>query len=588
MIGASVRAFRSGLVTSLRLRVLMLTIAAFVVVAIPATLSFIYIVNSTVLKLGTLFAEKQILYDRYRGLEMLTREVGLAETLTQSPAVIEWAEDEASPSKRARGLAELERYRRTFRDQSYFFVNDASGNYYFNDRDDSFAGNQLRYQIQRENPRDGWYFKTIAGPPGCQLNVDHDDNLRVTKVWINCIVEHGGKRLGMIGSGIDLSTFIQEVVNIDQPGIQSLFVDANGAIQASSDKSEIDFHSLTKSAANRKTIYQMVDNEAGRATLAKMFADVTGDGSTVSAKFIDVGGHSTLIGVGYLDSLGWYNVTLMDVGEIIDRRLFLPIAGLLAAMMVAAAVLVTWLFKRSVLDRLARMEESVNRIEAGDYANVAADGSPDEIGRLSRALDIMARAVRHNTSTLEEAVRERTRRLEQIASIDELTGVANRRGFVESFERKRSAGARRLGLLLLDIDRFKTVNDRFGHKAGDEIVIEAARRLTETVGDRGICARWGGDEFVVLIEDCDQACLEATAQAVLEAVRTKPFAYSADRKVRLTTSIGAHLIGIDETLELAAGRADIALYAAKNSGRNRMDLFDPQRHGTTSTGFKVA
>ncbi|MEZ5784148.1 MAG: GGDEF domain-containing protein [Rhizobiaceae bacterium] len=572
MFRAQIKAHRSRLSSSLRARVLLLIVAIFAAIAVPSAFAFTYFVDSAVLKLGTLFAEKQIQYDRLRGLEMLNREVGLAETLTRSPSMIAWAEHESSPEQRARGLAELERYRLLFRDQSYFFVHDATGNYYFNDSSNSFAGRQLRYSVRAGNPRDGWYFKTIAGDPGCQLNVDNDDNLRVTKVWINCIVEHGGKRLGVLGTGIDLSTFINQVVNSGQDGIQSLFVDGDGAVQASADRNEIDFHSLTKTAGERKTIYQMLDDADERLRLEKMMAAAASGGQEVSPEFMHLEGRRVLIGIGYLNGLDWYNVTILDSGKVIDRGLFWPLAALLAVVMAAAAGLVTWLFKRSVLDRLARMEQSVNRIEAGDYGD-SVDQSPDEIGRLSQSLHAMAEFVRDNTKMLELAVRERTQQLELIAYVDHLTGIANRRGFTQSFHRKHDASKPPLGLLLLDIDGFKTVNDRFGHTAGDEIVIQMANRLTETVGTKGVCARWGGDEFAILIIDCNEQTLQKVAFSIVNVIRARPFNLPDNGHLPVTASVGASLVTRDDTLDSAASHADLALYAAKNAGRNRVVTF---------------
>lgn len=580
---------RSALATSLRLRVFALTAGVFITLGVLAFFSFNHIVDQVALKLGTLVAEKQVQYDRYRGLETLMREVGLAETLARAPAVLAWAADEDGPEKRARGLAELEHYRLAFRDRSYFFVIDGSGNYYFNDRGNSYAGEQYRYTLSPDNPRDGWYYTTIANGPGCQLNVDNDDNLAVTKVWINCVVEQDGRTLGIIGTGLDLSTFIGEVVNVEQVGVESLFVDRSGAVQASRDARKIDFHSLTKADKNKKTVFQMVDNEAARARLSDMLEQVSSRRAVVAVDFLEIGGRRMLAGIGYLDRLGWYNVTLMDVDKIIDRRLFLPIAALLFTMMAMAAMLVTWLFKKSVLDRLARAEASVKRIERGDYRIGTADAGGDEIGRLSRALHTMAAAVQEHTGNLERAVRERTQQLERIAFVDPLCGIANRRGFSDSFEqavRRARRHGTRTGLLLLDVDRFKALNDSFGHRAGDDILAEAARRVAETLREGDVCGRWGGDEFVVMIADCDPAVLQSAALRILNAFRARPFVHSDGVAVRLTTSVGAHLLGAADTLESAVSSADIALYAAKSGGRNRLAVFDPQLH--RSAGSQVA
>src|SRR5262249_37665611 len=111
---------RRSLATSLRVQVLLLIVAVVVAVAVAGHVAFEWIVKSTIIQLGTLFAEKQVLFDRYRGLDALLREVSLAETLVGSATMRDWAADESSTEKRDRALAELERFRAIFQDHSYF------------------------------------------------------------------------------------------------------------------------------------------------------------------------------------------------------------------------------------------------------------------------------------------------------------------------------------------------------------------------------------------------------------------------------------------------------------------------------------
>ncbi|MEO3386593.1 diguanylate cyclase [Mesorhizobium sp. CAU 1741] len=576
---------------SLRLRVLALTLAAFAIVAVPAAITFSWIVDRTVIKLGTLVAERQILYDRYRGLEALRREVALAETLMRSPTIIDWATDELDRDKYARGVAELEHFRRTFVDRSYFFVIDASGNYYFNDHNGAYTGAQRRYTISPDNPDDSWYYKTLAAGPGCHLNVNHDEVLGVTKVWMNCVVQEAGRNLGIVGTGIDLTHFLRNVVDTRQAGVESMFIDAAGAVQANRDESLIDFRSLTKQQADKKTLFQLLEGEEDRAALRSMMVEARSGEASTASQFIQINGRRALVGVGYLDELDWYNVTVMDVDQIIDKGLFVPIATLVALAMGAIAALMTLLFKRSVLDRLARAEETVRHIEAGDFTRPVRDDGADEIGRLAGALDRMARVVGADRATLEAAVRERTEQLEKIAYVDSLSGVLNRRGFIEAFdqqERRAQVDAPAPGLLILDIDNFKAVNDENGHAAGDEVIAEIARRLLDVTREQDLCARWGGDEFVVILKDCDLRALAAISAKILDGVRSRPIELPQDARLRVTTSIGACLIEAQDTLESATSKADAALYAAKRQGRNRVVIHNPDLHGDMQTVGRVA
>lgn len=567
---------RRALANSLRTRILLLTVCAFVAVSVPAYFSFVAIVNATVVKLGTLFAEKQILFDRYRGLGALIQEVKLAETLARSGAIEAWARQEDNPVLREKGLAELEHFREAFSDHSYFFVVGASGNYYFNDAANSYAGRQLSHRLSRDNPRDAWYYQTAALGAGCHLNVDHDDALAVTKVWINCVIRDGDTVLGVLGSGLDLTSFIREVVDIPQTGVTAMFVDRSGAVQAHRDARLVDFHSLTKELSNKKTVFSLLDRPEDRKTMQAMMERVTSPDVLVESHFMRIDGVEVLVGVGYLDRLGWYNVTFMDVDKIIDRGLFLPIGLLLGAIVLLSVLTVGWVFKRQVLDRLARVEARFATVNGGKFAPGVVDAGSDEIGRMSRAFEAMAAQVSGNTARLEKAVAERTAELEALAYRDLLTGIANRRGFIEAFARVHEAAAKdaRHALMLIDIDTFKTINDTLGHQAGDALVAEMARRLTGLVRPDDACGRWGGDEFILQVSNTGPGELMPLADAVRQALTSLPVTLG-EREVTITVSIGASEIAAGDTLEAAVDLVDAALYRAKSAGRNRAVAFDP-------------
>ena len=294
----------------------------FAAVALPAYAAFNWFINSTVVQLGTLFAEKQAIYDRHRGLGALIREVSLAETLSGSQAIRDWSLNENDPVLARRGLAELEHYRQSFVDGSYFFVIGASGNYYFNDSHNAYAGYQLRYSVNPQNPRDAWYYSTIALGEGCHLNVDNDANLRVTKVWMNCVIREGNRVLGVLGTGIDLTAFVQEVVNVPQQGVVSMFVDRQGLVQAHRDENLINLASLDMSMRDKRSVFSLLDSEADRQTLRTLMDNLVKGDILADSAFVHVGGQQMLVGVGYLDKLGWYNVSLMDIDRIIDRWSF--------------------------------------------------------------------------------------------------------------------------------------------------------------------------------------------------------------------------------------------------------------------------
>lgn len=162
--------------------------------------------------------------------------------------------------------------------------------------------------------------------------------------------------------------------------------------------------------------------------------------------------------------------------------------------------------------------------------------------------------------------------LARLAHHDELTGIANRRRFSEDIERAmRDAAQKTLLVMLIDVDRFKAINDTYGHAAGDAVLCEIAQRLKAAVRRTDVLARLGGDEFVALCEDvASPAVAEALAQKVT-AVMHAPVSYG-DLQLRVTVSVGAALChGVDAVSTLMF-RADEALYRAKERGRACYEL----------------
>ncbi len=173
---------------------------------------------------------------------------------------------------------------------------------------------------------------------------------------------------------------------------------------------------------------------------------------------------------------------------------------------------------------------------------------------------------------LDEA-REVERELERTASSDPLTGLANRRLFLERLERavRLHARTRRpVGLLRLDVDHFKTVNDVFGHDAGDRVLVEVARRLSRSVREGDTAARIGGDEFAVLVQEGGRPADLARLGHRLREALARPVALDR-RRLRISASIGwAVLPDHATTAEELLAAADAALYEAKRGGRDRV------------------
>ncbi len=165
--------------------------------------------------------------------------------------------------------------------------------------------------------------------------------------------------------------------------------------------------------------------------------------------------------------------------------------------------------------------------------------------------------------------------LQHLADHDALTELFNRRRFDQELAEFVAYAARYKGkgaLFLLDLDRFKYVNDTRGHKAGDEVIRAVGRALKDSVRKTDVVARLGGDEFAVLLQDADRDTAERIAEGMLETIRERRLPLEGQR-ISMTTSIGIVCFGDEEpTVEDLLVSADLAMYAAKEAGGNRFHV----------------
>lgn len=235
----------------------------------------------------------------------------------------------------------------------------------------------------------------------------------------------------------------------------------------------------------------------------------------------------------------------------------------------AGSAMFVWLYGdlSARLDSLAGMFE---RAEAGDFSHaydVAGDPRPDSITLLGRAYNRM----REQLST--------------IMLTDPLSGCLNRRGFDQELTREVVRAARQgtvLGIVAVDVDYFKRINDTFGHLAGDVVIREVGQLLRDTARGGDVVSRTGGDEFMVIATETTEGGVVHLANRIAEAFRARAFG-GVQGRLPITASIGVVAEppkNANVTEDLKA-RADEALYASKRAGRNRVVIW---HEGLNRTG----
>ncbi len=248
-----------------------------------------------------------------------------------------------------------------------------------------------------------------------------------------------------------------------------------------------------------------------------------------------------------------------------------PIVNGLALIMIAVLIgLSMWLFARYVLKPIRRLTQTMNTL-ANDDVSVVIDSTQhtNEVGQMARALQKFKYNIIESNNY--------KKRITQLAMHDSLTGLPNRQHFYERSEQwlaDVNGEGGQMACLMLDIDKFKPINDTYGHAAGDVALKVIAERLNQVVRKDDFVARLGGDEFVVLVHNADIQAnlgrhgeLAKLAQRIIDSLG-KPFLYE-DHKLEVGCSIGIAIAPQHgNQREALTHNADMALYAAKNEGRN--------------------
>jgi two-component system, cell cycle response regulator len=215
--------------------------------------------------------------------------------------------------------------------------------------------------------------------------------------------------------------------------------------------------------------------------------------------------------------------------------------------------------------------------DARDLAEGLERGAHDYVRKPVDPVELVARirtALR--LRALHDELARRNAELEELARTDVLTGLANRR-HADEVLRATIASARRhhrtLCAVLVDVDRFKAINDAHGHAAGDAVLREIAARLADGLREEDVAARWGGEEFLLLLPDSPDASI--VCERLRVAISGRPVNVHGLLELKVSASFGWAPWTGDETGEALVGRADVALYAAKNGGRDRVVAATP-------------
>lgn len=194
-------------------------------------------------------------------------------------------------------------------------------------------------------------------------------------------------------------------------------------------------------------------------------------------------------------------------------------------------------------------------------------GISKEITQFKRMNEILEKEVEKRTKELKDALEK----LKEVSITDKLTEVYNRHHLdyiLEDISKIIHRYENNYGLIILDLDEFKNINDNFGHHVGDVVLKEFSTLLKNSIRQTDILGRWGGDEFLILVPFATKESIEIFSNNILKKISSHKFSYIN----KLSSSLGVTIIKKDDTEESFISRADKALYKAKKAGKNKVEI----------------
>lgn len=387
-------------------------IAIFLTVGVLAYLMWNVVTTRIIQQIGTQYALRTVTWQTEKTEGVIDREVTLAQKLAHSPLLQQWSRAENDPQLTRQALAELESYRELFRDKSTFFIIDQSRHYYYSDDTLHIKQPQLKYTLNAANANDKWYFTTMRTMHDFALNVDHSEELNTTKVWINVILNDGQHQLGMAGTGIDLTDFLNTLLHTGDKAASVMLFDERGNITASLDSRYLPA-AINGRNQTLTPVSSLISSPSERQLFTQLVTQARAHPHAPFAGTLTIEGRRYMVALAYMPNLQWFDMVLIRSDALLSLRQFLPLLLLMVCAFLGLLVGITVLVQRLVLRPLARLTSSAQSIAQGDYNQHPPVARTDEIGVLTHSFNQMSNMVKAHTENLEQLVSERTEALRQ-------------------------------------------------------------------------------------------------------------------------------------------------------------------------------
>jgi len=516
--------------TSLKRRIMVFSSFLFLLIFTLGITALIFIMGQMMSKNVSDELTKTIELEQLRLAASVKSEIAIVLKMADSPLIKRYFTNPDNQTLKQMAFEEIEAYSRSFKNRFVFWINDKDKLFYTT----SFEP----YEVNPDNPDNYWYNMTLNNlEEKYNFNINYNPNLNVTNLWINAsVINAAGTPIGIIGTGINLSNFIDEIYKNYSGTSYLYFFNINGEITGAKN---IDL-------ASEKI---MIDKELGSVG-SEILANIKFIKNN-EIKTLNTRNKESVVVLGAIPDLEWYIAAIHNfrIGDELRTGMTL----LFAVMMIVifSIMIVINIFISRLLEPLYHIVREIGRISNDwDIKQVDSFNGKDEIETLGEFLNMTV--------------------------IDQLTKIYNRRFFdgnMKMLIKLLSRTSSKLSLLMLDIDFFKKYNDTYGHDVGDKCLRAIAAAISKCIiREEDFAARYGGEEFVVVLPNTDENGANLIAAKILNKIRECNITHkSSDIAEYVTVSIGG-TTGVVSYLHEESDYikcADAAMYMSKQNGRNQ-------------------
>ncbi|PIP78927.1 MAG: hypothetical protein COW84_10570 [Gammaproteobacteria bacterium CG22_combo_CG10-13_8_21_14_all_40_8] len=377
--------------TSLGLRgkSILFLLTLFIFVGGLSIFGIIYFSRELALGLDAEIAEGTVLLNRQIIQNAIQNDLKTALLLAKNSQVVSWLEDENNASKQTTAIEQLNIFSQQFSSQSYFVASQKSGHLFVNDKQKNLKSFEFIDTLSRNDADDNWFFDFLERDESYQFNVDFNSELQTTKLWVNVIVKDKEKNVGVIGSGVELTSVVKDFINDGNNAHLPLLVDKDGVIQAISQNSSIIQSNLSIQGITLKTIWDLFRLPKDKKQMQALFQRAKAQSDRAFTETIEINGHPTLISISYLSSMGWYNVLIIDSYHVVTYSHITTFIALFILAFSSIALMLWFALNKRIVNPILAIDEAAKEIEKGHYDFSVPVVGYDEISHLALSFERM-------------------------------------------------------------------------------------------------------------------------------------------------------------------------------------------------------